>query len=152
MKPENILIFEDEDGAPHVRVTDFGHSAFGENDKEKCYPPSSGFWTAPEHHHLGFSIVDAKIMDVYTLALIGLWLLMGDSCGVKTGTEAKVILSHEIDSNTLTENALEVVSTLEIDGVGAQCLSNVFKSALVADAGRRTPSVRQMLMNLEPAM
>jgi serine/threonine protein kinase len=38
--------------------------------------PKSRYWTAPEWHHRGFAITDAKKMDIYSFGILCFWLLL----------------------------------------------------------------------------
>ncbi|KAL8676142.1 MAG: hypothetical protein Q9186_007306, partial [Xanthomendoza sp. 1 TL-2023] len=145
IKPENVLVFEDSHGAPLVKVTDFGHSAFGTSERDMCYPPSSDFWAAPIYHHRGFSIASAKLMDIYTLSLLCLWLLLDEDEGVLKGLDADRILWKAIDTHSLTEMACETVESLPMAEWRAEELKAFFKASLATEPSKRTSSVHQML-------
>ncbi|KAI4251527.1 MAG: hypothetical protein LQ352_004797 [Teloschistes flavicans] len=145
IKPENILVFADVNGAPLVKVTDFGHSAFGQSERDMCYPPASNFWAAPEYHHRGFSIASAKLMEIYTLSLLCLWLLLDQHHGVLKGADAVRILWKAIDQGSLTELAFEVVQSLQMAERRSEELKEFFASSLRTDPSKRTSSVHKIL-------
>lgn len=77
VKPQNVLVFEDKMGGVYVKLADFGFAGWAANDSDEATvnPPKSVPWNAPEHHHRGFPIQEAKAMDIYSLGLVCLWLL-----------------------------------------------------------------------------
>ena len=77
MKPQNILVFKDEQGKYRAKVTDFGYSSRYADDKHRMKLPISWPWNAPEHDRLGREWIpsQAKKVDVYSFGMISLWLL-----------------------------------------------------------------------------
>lgn len=74
IKPDNVLVFQDEANRFFARVADFGFSTIF-NSQSNVYVPKSGHWTAPEWHHRGFEPASAMKMDVYSLGVLSLWLI-----------------------------------------------------------------------------
>jgi serine/threonine protein kinase len=84
IKPHNILVFDYQDeegnffeGEYYAKVADFGFSAWSRAGNDLVFFPESRPWNAPEYHHRGFSIDQAKRMDIYSFGLVCLWLLFG---------------------------------------------------------------------------
>lgn len=78
IKPHNVLIFDGEQGQHVAKVTDFGFSTIFNRDGLIMMPMSQP-WNPPEHHHRGFTSIDAMKMDVYSFGLVCLWLLFFNS-------------------------------------------------------------------------
>ena len=87
IKPQNVLIFNDNNNPSGytAKVLDFGYSTIYANEHDLISMPSSQPWAAPEYHHRGFKAVEAKKMDIYSSALLCLWLLCKEGL---TGTVA----------------------------------------------------------------
>ncbi|RMZ75072.1 hypothetical protein DV737_g5474, partial [Chaetothyriales sp. CBS 132003] len=86
-KPENVLVFENEQGLI-AKIADFGSSAIVEPSERQYEFPVSGIWTAPEHHHRGVDATTAYGMDLYRLCLVFLWLLLGLSSNINEAAPA----------------------------------------------------------------
>ena len=77
IKPQNIVVFRHEEGHPYMALTDFGYTSkakLGDLDVVIKIPKSTP-WNAPEHHHRGFTVRQARATDLYSLGLLFLWLL-----------------------------------------------------------------------------
>ena len=75
VKPENALIFFQNDGRLVAKVTDFGYSTLFATERDLVRMPDSGIWTAPERHHREFFPEKARKLDVYSFGMLCLWLL-----------------------------------------------------------------------------
>jgi serine/threonine protein kinase len=76
LKPENVLIFKGTAADYSAKVADFGWSCFERIPGGKVFPPTSKPWVAPEWHHRGFSIENAKRMDIFSLGMLCLWVIL----------------------------------------------------------------------------
>lgn len=74
-KPQNVLVLQTSTEIYTVKVADFGYSTVHATDEDLIQMPRSIHWTAPEWYHRGFSLEQAKKMDMYSLGLLVLWLL-----------------------------------------------------------------------------
>jgi serine/threonine protein kinase len=77
VKPQNVLMFEDEPGSYTAKVADFGFSTHFRSEDDLVNIPISVPWNAPEHHNRAFYPQAAKAMDVYSFGMLCLWLLFG---------------------------------------------------------------------------
>ncbi|KAF3206610.1 hypothetical protein TWF106_011199 [Orbilia oligospora] len=92
IKPMNVLIFEreseenDSSAVKYIaKIGDFGYSSLHEKQVNKetedgIRVPISKPWNAPEVTEFSstFPLQEAKLTDVYSLSLVGLWLLFND--------------------------------------------------------------------------
>jgi len=82
LKPENVLIFNDESGGYVAKVADFGYSgiSFERTEDSKFHLPISRPWNAPEV--TGWSSIleigAAREADMYSFGLLCLWILFHD--------------------------------------------------------------------------
>ncbi|KAL8995132.1 MAG: hypothetical protein Q9169_005075 [Polycauliona sp. 2 TL-2023] len=74
IKPENILVVEDQVHGYRAELCDFGFSTINVKDS-MIQLPSSWPWTSPEYHRRGFSLDHAKKADIFSLGLVTLWIL-----------------------------------------------------------------------------
>ncbi|KAH8587931.1 kinase-like domain-containing protein [Bisporella sp. PMI_857] len=77
IKPENVLVFQDESKGYLARVADFGFSTHFRDDDTLISVPKSVPWNAPENHNREFLPQAAKEMDAYSFGMLCLWLLFG---------------------------------------------------------------------------
>lgn len=75
IKPQNVLIFDNEEGGYIARVADFGYSTQWALPNDLVQMPRSRPWDAPEWHHRGFTPAQAMKMDAYSFGMVVLWLL-----------------------------------------------------------------------------
>ncbi|KAF3277800.1 hypothetical protein TWF132_001384 [Orbilia oligospora] len=81
LKPENVLIFQDENKKFSAKVTDFGFSSIFVQDNEtlEITLPHSWPWTAPEVEvNPRVTFEQAKSADTFSYGLICVWLLCYD--------------------------------------------------------------------------
>ncbi|KAL8658445.1 MAG: hypothetical protein Q9202_007562 [Teloschistes flavicans] len=69
IKPENILVVEDQVHGYSANLCDFGFSTIHAGGR-LIQLPYSWPWTAPEYHRRGFSLDYAKKTDIYSLGLL----------------------------------------------------------------------------------
>ncbi|KAA8895939.1 serine/threonine protein kinase japonica group [Sphaerosporella brunnea] len=76
IKPQNILVFMDQDGLPIAKVTDFGYSCLGTTEEDYVQLPVTRGWNAPECLvNSRLKLKDAKKADVYSFGLVCLHTL-----------------------------------------------------------------------------
>ncbi|KAL8904836.1 MAG: hypothetical protein Q9171_006900 [Xanthocarpia ochracea] len=90
IKPENVLIFEDDSGIV-AKVADFGFATCFQGHNDSIAMPTKEPWDAPEYHDRSFKPEKAKQMDVYSFGLLCFWLIF------KAGSSVDLPLS--IDTN-----------------------------------------------------
>ncbi|KAF2650287.1 TPR-like protein, partial [Lophiostoma macrostomum CBS 122681] len=76
IKPQNVLIFRNNDGSFTARAADFGFSTMYTNYNDQIVLPESWPWYAPEcHEYAEFSPQQAAKTDVFSFGLLCLWFL-----------------------------------------------------------------------------
>jgi serine/threonine protein kinase len=98
IKPQNVLVFRDRTGLIFAKLADFGYAgwALDENAASFFKPPRSRPWDAPEYHHRGFSIAQAKKMDIFSFSMLCMWVLFEDK--LTTGTLASTEVFYAKDA------------------------------------------------------
>lgn len=79
LKPENVLVSTPTDGAPRLKVIDFGiaHFSGAARITRQGHLVGSGEWAAPERHW-SWPAATEPVGDVYSLGLLLLYLLTGE--------------------------------------------------------------------------
>ncbi len=101
MKPENILVFRQEDGKFLAKLTDFGYASFAVHDRDMLELPCSRPWQAPEHHHRGFEFCEARKQDTYSFGLLCLFIICHEHFDLRGS------LLKEGMVRSLTQSAIE---------------------------------------------
>ena len=82
LKPENVLIFNNESGGYVAKVADFGYSGISleRTEDSKFHLPISRPWNAPEVTEWSSILVlgAARDADIYSFGLLCLWTLFHD--------------------------------------------------------------------------
>jgi serine/threonine protein kinase len=109
IKPQNVLIFKDNDGKPIAKLADFGYSTIAATEDEFVRLPKSTPWNAPEHHHRGFKLSAAKKTDAYSFGMLCLWVLFNERLSESSGDFSE---PTKLESSTLPPvGSLEELST-----------------------------------------
>src|SRR5437762_2683252 len=101
IKPQNVLVFKDNEGSLLPKVADFGYSCLGTGDDDIIRLPISWPWVAPEWHQRGFRIHAAKKMDIYSFGMLCFWVLYRDK-----------LLGHSPDSTAITGQTTPITFTM----------------------------------------
>lgn len=123
IKPRNILVFEDANGDPVVKVSDFGYSTLAsEHSDAACiYLPKSCPWHAPETEHKQgpYDLRSAKVADLWCTGLTILWLLFGrdllHELRTDGGSSVEVLLNKRSIS-LIWEDCAQVIQDLKNKG------------------------------------
>jgi serine/threonine protein kinase len=82
LRPENLLVFQDDDGKFVIKVTDFGYSTCMTASSETRLSKMHGSkpWNAPEIDgpDILLSFTQAKMTDLYSLGMLCLWIIFRD--------------------------------------------------------------------------
>ena len=119
IKPQNVLIFEDQPGRYTAKVMDFGYSTLFSTEKDLINMPLSWPWAAPEWHHRGFLPSHAMKMDVYSIGLLCLWLLCKDALTCTSLTLSVAVQCEKCTPNrtsTCKECQMKTLSCLKSEG------------------------------------
>jgi len=145
VKPENVLVFNDECGLPVSKVADFGFSCLGAKDTDIIRLPKTSPWEAPEWHDRGFTISAAKKADFYSFGLLCVWILFNDqlvesSAEVSQSAEGKLVFflskptlewSERMEFGTLKSQ--DAVSSLVEKMVHRSCVTNKSQSEALVE-------------------
>ena len=148
IKPENILIFYEDDRRYVAKVMDFGYSTLFTRDNDSIVMPYSKHWTAPEHHRRGFTPGQARLMDTYSFGMLCLWLLCDRSNHVHNGEFARNRGPSENVSEYTPDSKGEDIDPSD------QTYSrfrNLFKQTLSPDPAQRTEDFNTFLHILAPS-
>ena len=86
LKPSNILVQENiERTAEGIKVIDFGFSSYNSTDEDFVRVAKTEPWEAPEWHSRGFTLEQAKSMDIYSFGLVCMWLFFREETLVDLG-------------------------------------------------------------------
>jgi serine/threonine protein kinase len=92
IKPQNVLLFRDKSGAIFAKLADFGYSGWDMTNNEKALIklPRSRPWDAPEHHHRGFTVAQARKSDIYSFGMLCMYIIFEDKlCGATLALDGK---------------------------------------------------------------
>lgn len=111
IKPENVIVFGDNSGGFIAKVIDFGYSCIGAKDKDLVYLPRTLAWCAPEYHDRGFLLPMAKKTDIYSFAMVCLWVLFNEGFN-----RLRMELERTKDREQFRRGAMDLASTAEYPG------------------------------------
>lgn len=80
IKPQNMLIFEEEPKRFTAKVSDLGFSIQLITNEVYVTTPQSAPWNAPEWHHREHKFPEIAKMDVFSYGMLCLWLLFRREC------------------------------------------------------------------------
>jgi serine/threonine protein kinase len=161
LKPANVLIFRHDEEGFVAKVADFGYSTLVVRPDRPIYVPKTAPWYAPEHHHRGFLLQDAKKLDFFSLGLLFLWLLFEPKIRVQTkdpeiesGSSAKFTvemrmiqwLEHQPPGQDLITCVTQMLH--EVSGILIQQrddLIQFFNKTLAMDPADRALDIRGLL-------
>jgi len=135
IKPENILVFCENENQYVAKVTDFGYSTMFARDSDRILMPYSKHWTAPEYHHRGFTPMQARQMDAYSFGMLCLWLLFDR---MMTDREGNIKEDPEISEDIVEYTPDLTEKTLHLSDQVNYSLHNLFKLSLSKDPAQRT--------------
>jgi serine/threonine protein kinase len=121
-------------------VIDFGFSTLAANGR-KIFMPKSALWCAPEHHFNGFTLLEAKSMDIYALGRICMWILLMQSEHYPTDA---AILRLKM-SDELRFIAARLISQSELEASQKNQLELFFDLTIALDQERRLCNIRELL-------
>jgi hypothetical protein len=142
-------------------VADFGYSTIVARQDQAIYLPKTVPWQAPEHHHRGFFLQNAKRLDFYSLGQLCLWLLFEPQIRVQTkyseiesGTSAEITaemmmvewLQQHIQGQDLITHATQMLH--EVSGlvdVQRDSLVQFFNATLAMDPKNRALDVNDLI-------
>ena len=134
LKPSNILVVTDAQGAPTGQVKFFDFDTVARVGEKVRYVPSSGIWAAFEQTHPERAGDIGPATDVYALGVLAFWLLFG-----RTPSAAEVIHadgSWRVDAHLLAEPFVQA-------GAGEAALAQIkalLDATLVVEPAARAQS------------
>ena len=139
IKPQNVLVFQDSSEVFFARVTDFGYSTIYTKPGNPIQMPKSLHWVAPEWHHRGFSLTQAKKMDVYSLGLLVLWILCCNTSHSIEPQSQVIVAASSDDVLTFAEENLRSMQIQHRAGI-----KKFFWNSLNGNATDRCADVRHL--------
>jgi serine/threonine protein kinase len=143
VKPQNVLIFEDDSGKYVAKVADFGYSTvFAESGG--ILMPCSKTWVAPEwEKDRKYRFCDAKKMDAYSFGMLCFWLLLFDFLGP---LNLNTLRERETDMMVLTKKLVKQKADLNV--LQRQNLSKLFSLTLSDNPNKRNLDFDEILSYL----
>lgn len=143
IKPQNILVYQNDDGSVTAKVTDFGYSCLGSTEHDIVKPPESAPWNAPEiKFNEWFLLRDAKKTDVYSFGMVCLYTLFYDRFEENNPTKGM--------TNGWLETAKEwLVATHDLDDSSKVNLSLFFRFTLPKVPDLRSTNFEDLVKYLE---
>jgi serine/threonine protein kinase len=153
IKPENVLIVEDNPGEYHAKLADFGYSTLNMSRQEDAsiVLPISWPWSAPEISKEDFCLpfLGARAADYFSFGMLCLWILFTDklSDSLERGEDLQKLDELKKDGS-LKSYALQLV-TKNISGASelpheyAEGLSYFFRWTLAHDPLQRIGTLKK---------
>lgn len=151
IKPQNILIFSDVTCKRTAKLSDFGASSFIPFSEQDylLYMSKSVPWSAPEHHHRGFSFNKAVKMEIYSFGLFALGVLLENANGPDISLFQEE--GADCDPRATAELAQRVFSTqVPRDSTLGASLGQLFALSLAYNPDQRAGSMDEIIRALEP--
>lgn len=118
IKPQNVLIFKEQDGTYTARVIDFGYSTRHADDTNPIMMAISKPWNAPEHNRLDkeWTSSEARKLDYFSFGMLCLWILFEKDLSVPTPSfrEAASRGGYKIPCSQ-PEQSLEILDDCKVD-------------------------------------
>ncbi|KAL9076812.1 MAG: hypothetical protein Q9161_000797 [Pseudevernia consocians] len=150
IKPFNILVFKNVNEVFVVKLADPGHSVIFRDKSDMFRLPSSEPWTAPEWHHRHHSFAQARNMDIYSFALVCLWLFMSDPFYLIDSKAALLAIQDYKKSGSLVHEACNLVDSLDAATSIKQGLKSLFKMTLTRESRKIIRSIATLIPHLDP--
>lgn len=133
-----------------AKLADFGHSTIVRDKSDMCRLPSSEPWTAPEWHHRYHSFAQARNMDIYSFALVCLWLFMNESFALGDSRAALLAIQDYKKSGSLINEACNLVDSLDAAISLKQRLKSLFQMTLTRESRKSIRSIAELIPYLDP--
>ena len=143
LKPQNVLI-SFSPSSLEAKVIDFGYSCYGCSEGALLFPQVTRVWSAPEWHHRGFTLFEAKTMDVYSYGKICAWVVLRGRITPTTLSQLDVSCVCE---NVFHEYEAEARSAAYVQDLSQNLVSFLEQTLEVNPSKRRSdiPSLLSLL-------
>ena len=151
VKPQNILIFSDDVNKRTAKLSDFGSSLYipFPEQEELIYMSKSVPWSAPEHHHRGFTFNKAVKMDIFSFGLFVLWFILDKVNEPRTSIFQED--GADGDPRAITELAQRLLSAhVPRDSIVGAKLGQLFDLSLAYNPDQRAGNMVEIIRVLEP--
>ena len=118
VKPNNVLIFQEDSGRYVAKVSDLGFSSLATTD-DCITVPRTRPWNGPEWHHRGFTLNGVKKLDVYSFGMLCLWLLCKDAL-FKTPRRPSPILKEWDGADLFTQHTEAIPGRTFLEALKAE--------------------------------
>ena len=150
IKPANILISTDDSGGLVAKLADFGHSIIARDKSDVCRLPSSEPWTAPEWHHRHHSFAEARRMDIYSFAMVCLWLFINEPCALSSSRATLLIIQDYKREGSLVTEARKLINCLDASTTLKQGLESFFSKTLTRESRKSIRNIAELIPYLDP--
>ncbi|KAI1497170.1 hypothetical protein F5X99DRAFT_30200 [Biscogniauxia marginata] len=165
IKPQNVLIFKEDDGSWVPKIMDFGFSSWQPHDDTYVDVPRSWPWYAPEYlEYPAFTPSQAFKMDLFSFGMLCLWFVfephfsgifqlpemllpVPELCGDED--RAVKILAKLKDHGTIQQFAQQlVVEADDLDAGNKVALHRLFSGCIACDPVLRASNILHTLPSL----
>ncbi|KAI1119912.1 kinase-like domain-containing protein [Nemania abortiva] len=168
IKPQNMIVFRQEDGSFIPKVADFGYSSVDQGDQVPIRLPESYPWYAPElHEYPDFTLAQAVRADIFSYGMLCLWFiferyLSGDE--PLPETPAAIVLKYtDGDENASLKNLAGlrervppldlsdylITASKDLDTPARLSLQQFFHGALAWDPSERITDLSEVMSHLD---
>lgn len=155
IKPDNVLVYEQDGGGLCAKVIDFGYSCFGCAETDLVKLAHTPLWQAPEWRQGPFTIKEAKLTDVYSYGKLCAWVLFGHTEPPETFA-ARPQFDSDDELRALQSSWINtLIDTLPIRNVHNE-ISVMLRESLqgfltlsLADRSFRTPNISYLVDYLQ---
>lgn len=133
-----------------AKLADFGHSIIARDKSDVCRLPSSEPWTAPEWHHRDHSFAQARKMDIFSFALVCLWLLMNESFALGDSRAALLTIQNYKKTGSLVTEACNLVDSLDAAITLKEGLKTLFQKTLTRESRKSIRNIAELIPYLDP--
>lgn len=156
IKPQNILVFKDDNDNPLAKLIDFAYSCFGAGVTSRVFLPRTSPWTlAPEWHPRGFSLAAAKRLDVFSYGMLCVWILFQQQISIlfgKPGETCVEDLLQDLKAKKQILHAVQaIIQDLDLEDLEHRVqLSEFFSVTIIEDPTGRECDFAKLVNYLNP--
>jgi serine/threonine protein kinase len=171
IKPENVLIFKDDQGRYVGKMTDFGYSSPYSNEEDRVMISRTRPWEAPEYDKYdpqGANPANARQTDVFSFGLLCVWILFEEylsktkplpkeaewaRSALQTPSSFIDMVQGLKNRNELTRLSCDLLSTQQtLAAHEVNSLKLFFCQSLSRDLCKRPSEMPQLLRYLSPTV
>ncbi|XXH05373.1 Chitinase 2 [Hypoxylon texense] len=137
IKPENVLIFQDESGRYQAKIIDFGYSGQYADSDHPLSLFGTELWNAPEHknHTRQWTFQEATRADLFSFGMLCLWLLFEPYI---SGRVSSLPQSLRSANTALSRSGFDTLRTLKEAGALRTCAQQLLSLDAALDQGNKS--------------